>query len=231
MPNVVIVSPFRDNADQIDGYIERIEWLDWPRNHLRVICVEGDSLDGTREKLLAWAIKEKYVSYRRCDVGVPKYESGITAPRFQVLATVFNVGLEAAIRLHGDWASYILVLPSDVQYGSDLLKNLTAHKKDIIAAMFWADDHSNGLRFYDVWGFQDLQGGSFPPLHFSWFEAHLPRQPVEMTTVGGVKLIDIKVLQAGCRYTPEEVDRGLCKAARAKGFSIWCDPETHVVHL
>ena len=53
---------------------------------------------------------------------------------------------------------------------------------------------------------------------------------VELETLGGVTLIDADVLRAGVRYSTINVDRGLCEAARAKGFTVWADPTLHVYH-
>lgn len=227
-PKITIVSPFRDSSADVPPYIRRVEALDYPADRLRIIVIEGDSTDDTLAQLLAWQDRDERLTVCKCDVHRPKFGSIVNPERFKILAQVFNTGMDEAASQN--WADYVLFIPSDVLYERDLINRLLGHQKDMIAPMFWtSDNHPNGGRFYDIWGFR--RGGQhFPPYGWAWFKANLPREPVEMETIGGVILMRIEVLEAGCRYTPDHVDHGLCKAAQAAGFTVWCDPTTHVLH-
>lgn len=218
MPHVTIVSPFRDNGPEVDAYIERIDALDWPHNHLRLICVEGDSTDDTRDRLWMWAMEEWGVTVVDCPTHKPRFGQVVSDERFATLAKVFNTGLNA---VNQDWSDYVLFLPSDIEYAPDLLKRLTIHDVDIVAAIVW----ENGL-FYDTWAFMQ-HGQGWPK--FGQGKA-LGDTLIPMDTVGGTMLSKASVLAAGVRYTADAVDRGYCLAARNHGFACWADPTTHVVH-
>jgi glycosyltransferase involved in cell wall biosynthesis len=221
--NVTICAPFRDSRRTISRFITCVGALDYPPQHLRVIAVEGDSADGTPSVLEAWARRYGNLTLLTCDTGKPKYGSVVNAERFATLAQVFNTALDAVDLA---WSNYVLFTPSDILFDRDVLTRLLAHDKDLIAPLFWGQD---GL-FHDTWGFTS-QGRDFPKVTRAQAAVLFGRQPVTLDTVGGMALIRAEVLRAGCRYTAQEVDRGLCKEARAKGFDVWADPTTHIVHL
>lgn len=225
-PRVTIVSPFRQNGGgYVDDYFTRAYQLTGPER-LRWIVVEGDSTDDTCRRLIHYGIHDKRVQLVKCDVNKPRYGSEVNPERFRILATVFNTGLEAADLA---WSDFVMFLPSDVHYDPDLVDRLTGWNEDLVAPMFWASEGTHG-RFYDIWGFVH-QGKSFQPATPAWYAANFPTDElIEMDTVGGCICMRAAVIAAGCRYTPEEVDHGLCKAAKAAGFGVWADPSTHIVH-
>ena len=220
--HVTIVAPMRDALPGLFGFMARFEALAHPSAALRLIVVEGDSTDGTAAAVKEWADKEKRLSVVMCNLGAPKYGSVIDPNRFRVLATVFNAGLDAVDLA---WSDYVLVLPCDVHYEPDLLDRLMAHNLDIVAPFFWGP---GGAWFYDTWGFSrdGAQFSNFPRTALPNYEG-----PILMDTIGGVTLIRADVLRAGVRYSMQDVDRGLCRDARAHGFTVWADPTTHVRHL
>ena len=229
-----ILTPFRNNERHIPKYIEQALALVHHRHWLRWVLVEGDSTDNTLPLLQAWAADDSRVEIVKCDTGKPHYGSVVHPERFEILAQVFNAGLEAAI--YDAWADYVLFIPSAVIYKPDTLARLLSCKKDIISPMFWIVDHegdpvvnANGLRFYDIWGFV-REGKPFPPMGPAWFRSHLPNEPVQMDTTGGMMLYRAEVARRGARYTKKEVDHGFCRSASALGFEVWCDPSTHILH-
>ena len=197
--------------------------LDYPRQQIRIIAVEGDSQDDTRQILSTWYAYDRRVSLLTCNTGKPHYGNVVHPERFAVLAQVFNTALDA---VDLDWSDYVVFTPSDVCFGRDILARLMAHDKDMIAPFFWGAD---GL-FHDTWGFTHggQEFGKFGRDHVSSLYGDAP---IEMDTVGGMVLMRADVLRAGCRYTASEVDRGLCKAAKAQGFTVWADPATYIHHL
>lgn len=219
--NVTIVTPFRDSGAIVPRLIEQVDALDYPKGKLRVICVEGDSVDDTRDQLRAWAQSSRRVKLVVCDTGKPKYPSIVHPERFAVLATVFNAGLDAVDQ---EWSDYVLFIPSDTLFAPDVLTRLLAHEVDLVAPMFWY-----GAFFYDTWGMR-YKGWQFTNFTRQWGASNLPVGLLEMDTIGGMILMRVDVLGAGCRYTLTEVDRGLCKAAQAAGFACWLDTGTHIEH-
>jgi hypothetical protein len=180
--------------------------------------VEGDSVDGTWPALADAQAQDPRISVVRFHTGKPKYGSIVNADRFATLATVFNCALG-----HVDlgWSDYVLFLPSDIVYTPDLLTRLLSHDRDIIAPFSWTE-HG---RLYDTWGFT-RDGKALGRIA----RGSVGDQPVQMDTVGGTVLIRAEVLRAGVRYTSEEVDRGFCRMATERGFTVWADPSTAVYH-
>jgi len=218
--NVTIVSPFRDNEHQIAAYWQRINALRWPADSLRFVLVEGDSTDRTWYELGRIAVDDARARAVKQEVFDKKHPSVINPRRFKNLARVFNAGLNS---VDLDWSDFVLMLPSDVTYGANLLNKLTAWNRDIIAPFVWLND-----MFYDTWAF--VQNGqnwhNFKRQELSTYG----EQPVQMDSVGCVTLMRSAVLAAGIRYPEMDVDRGLCRLAREHGFSVWADPTTQVQH-
>ncbi len=185
------------------------------------IC-EGDSVDDTWDALQLWGEKDERVALVQTHTGAPHYPSIVDAGRFAVLATVFNAAL-GLVDL--TWSDYVLFVPFDMQWQPDLAQRLAAHRVDMVSPLTWRD----GL-FYDTWAMTTLDGQTWDNFDRAWAEAHLGHGLIEMATIGGTVLIDAAVLRAGCRYTPDEVDRGLSHCARRHGFRLWVDPATEVMH-
>jgi hypothetical protein len=219
--NVTICSPLRDFGNNFPAYLARVQALEWPAAQLRFIAVEGDSADNTYYQLAAWRDADPRVTLLKCDCHQPRFGSIVDPARFRVLATVFNKALDA---VDLDWTDYVLFLPCDIRYTPDLLSTLVACQKDVVAPFSWQEEH-----FYDVWGFT-VDGRSIG--WCSELEAFLRfgHEPVAFDTVGGTVLLSNAVVSAGCRYTVDAVDRGLCAMAKAAGFGVYGHPGVKVYH-
>jgi hypothetical protein len=204
-----------------------VEAQDYPPDHLRVSVVEGDSTDNTLSLLYLWSMQNQRVTVISENTNEPKHPSVVSPARFAHLSKVFNSCLES---VNWEWSDYSLIIPSDVKFSPELVTRLVMAEKDVISPMFWMGDFPNGsTRFYDVWGFIK-DDKNFPAYPYAWFQHHFPIEPFKMDRTGGAMLCSKAVIEAGCRYTPEEVDHGLCRSAIEKGFSIWCHPDVHIVH-
>lgn len=217
--NVTIVTPFRDSAPLLAEYRQRIAALDWPHDNLRAVFVEGDSVDDTRLQLQMWCVADRRFRQVACDTGKPRYGSVVNPVRFEILARVFNTGLDA-VDYH--WTDAVLFVPCDIVYQPDLLKRLAAHQVDAVAPMVWM-----GNAFYDIWAFQ-RNGVNFCGMTKD--NAAVMHGLLELDTIGGTMLIDADVLRAGVRYSLTDVDRGFSRDAKRLGFSLYADTETHVEH-
>ena len=222
-PNVTICSPFRDAGTAVDDYFERLSWL--AGAGFRYVFVEGDSQDDTYVRLQQRALNDNRITLVKCDTGKRRYGSVVNAERFAALATVFNAALDA---VDLEWSDYVLFLPSDIHYGPDMLIRLLAHDKDIVAPFVYDAPQGKPV-FFDTWGFSWC-GKNFGKFHQINALVAYGGEPIQMDTVGGTVLIAADVLRAGCRYTTDEVDRGLCKMAAETGFTVWADPATSVFH-
>lgn len=228
--NVSIVSPFRqDGAEKVKDYFRRVYDLD-QRDSYQFLLTEGDSTDDTLDTLMSFAMVDYRIQVFKCDVFKPRYGPIINPERLEILAKVYNTGLDAVDLA---WSDYVLFLPSDVLYQPDLVSRLILCDKDIVAPFFLLkEDYGQGeyTRFYDLWGFTNWDGTDFLPNRLEWYNENYPTVPFQVRTVGGTILFKSKVIEAGVRYTVEEADRGMCHMARGMGFEIWADPTTRVYH-
>lgn len=230
MKNVTITLPFRDNADDTITMFNLIYDLDWPKDHLRVVAVEGDSVDDTYDMLTLWrnTLPAEKVTIVKLDLGVPKYPSMVHPVRFKALAETYNRGLDESVA--DGWTDYTLFMPSDLDcFDPNLVSSLISHDKPYIAPMYWIKIADRPI-FYDTWGYQDLEGENWVNFDQRNWAKSQPKEPFEMRLVGGSVMIRRDVLEAGCRYCIKTVDHGMCRSVRAKGFSIWCDPSSHIYH-
>lgn len=227
LPNVTICVPFRDSAAYIGDFARLIEALDYPPDHLRINCIEGDSVDNSHEILDRWAGQYNQAHVFKYDTHHKKYPSVISPERFAHLSKVFNFCLES---VDFGWSDYSLIIPGDVTFSPDLVMQLVMAEQDVISPMFWIGDMANGnCRFYDIWGFI-RHGKNFRGYPLAWYEQHMEAEPFQMDYVGGAMLCSRRVIEAGARYTAEKVDHGLCDTARENGFTIWCHPGAHIFH-
>ena len=219
--NVTVVTPWRQHAGAVLAYEAQFNQLDYPEDLLRFVFVENDSTDGTYELLRSWAEIDDRITLQKQDTGGPLYPSIVNAHRFEIMGTVFNWALDL---VDYDWTDYVLFMPCDIVFPTDLLRRLLDHHAPIVAPFVF--QHG---RFYDIWAFS-RNGRDFLPFAEASTEDLYGDELVEMETLGGVTLIDADVLRAGVRYSTINVDRGLCEAARAKGFTVWADPTLRVYH-
>lgn len=219
--NVTICSPLRDASGQIDHFLAQLSALDWPPDQLRFVWVEGDSSDDTYAQLAMRRDADERITLLKCDCHQPRYGSVVDATRFRVLATVFNTALDAVDLA---WSDYVLFLPCDIEYGTDLLQRLIACQLDVLAPFSYQCGH-----FYDIWAFRQngRNFGQFTELQSFY---HFGDVPVALDSVGGTVLLSKAVLGTRCRYTVDEVDVGLCKMAKAAGFTVYGHPGVKVYH-
>jgi len=222
-PNITIVAPLRQAEGYINGFLGHLDDLDYPKERLHVVLVEGDSTDNTWQLAANWVKGNSYASLIKYDTGRQKYGSVVLTERFTHLADVFNHCIEAADL---EWSDYIVFTPSDIIFNNQIIKELASRKCDLIAPMYWQDGQD---RFYDIWGFNHAYIG-FGGYPHDWYERALPREPVKMETIGGMIMMKADVLRRGARYGKEDVDHGLCKSAQTLGFNVWCDPTTNIYH-
>jgi len=224
MSNLVVVSAVRDGELQLDEYRRRVAELEWKGNKRVCVC-EGDSLDHTWAELVKWAAESSgAVKVVKLDLGMPRYGSVVNRDRFIVLARVFNRALDL---VDWEWADWVLFVPFEIEYHKGLAMRLAKHNVDMISPLTWA-----GSLFYDTWAMTERGMPTLAWGNFTWdyAQTYLGKNLIEMDRIGGTVLMKADVLRAGCRYTEEEVDRGLSRCARQKGYRLWVDPTTHVYH-
>jgi peptide chain release factor subunit 1 len=138
-PRVLILTPVKNAAAYLDGWVERIERLQWPRQALSLGLIESDSVDGTWERLAALAPALRRRAERvtlckrdygfRAPAGAPRWAPGIQRLRRTILARARNQLLFRALR-DEDWVLWIDV--DVIDYPSDVIERLLAARLDIV---------------------------------------------------------------------------------------------------
>lgn len=184
-PTVLILTPVKNAAPHLDRYVALLEALDWPRERLSIGLLEGDSDDGTAERLadlaprLAQRCRRVTVAHRdfgfRMPPGVPRWAPAYQILRRGVLARARNNLLFRAL----DDEAWVLWIDVDlVDYPADIVARLLATGLDIVhphgvtrpgGATFDLNAWTDGGRST----MQDLRG----------------RGPVRLDSVGGTMLL------------------------------------------
>ncbi len=138
-PTVLVLTPVKQAAGNLDRYFAVLAQLDHPAGRLSLGLLEGDSTDDTYERLQA-ALPALRATYRRVTLakwdahfqippGVPRWAPPLQLPRRVVLAKARNRLLSAALR-DEEW---VLWLDVDVtEYPADVIGQMLATGKDIV---------------------------------------------------------------------------------------------------
>lgn len=220
--NIVIGSAFRNSAGNAMKYFLRVAELQrslGPDYPVRVIAVEGDSKDHTREALIRAAQEHGVDLYLvTCNHGQREFGSTEDKDRMAALSQVGN-------------AIFSGVLPSDdllIYVEQDLLwepRTFVSLIVSVVLAEFQvvAPYIAAGEHFYDVWGFRHLDGQRFSP----FFKPG--GLPFEVSSVGSCLAMPAYVA-IKTRIEDDNCLVGWCRSARALGYKIAIDPSLIVRH-
>lgn len=120
--SVVICSLLRDAEDKIDDLKKRVEKMGELFRSYRVLIVENDSSDRTREKLLEWAAENPRVTIlgcgenvRKCELKLPKTEGhSVYHKRIQKMSKLRNIYLDYISSSNLASADYVIVWDMDI---------------------------------------------------------------------------------------------------------------------
>ena len=139
LPQVLILTPMKNAARHLDRYFDGLRALDYPAGNLSLGILEGDSSDGTFERLEEMAARNssrfRRMSLWRRNYGfsmppqLPRWMQAFQYPRRVVLAKSRNYLLFRAL----DDEDWVLWLDCDViAYPADVLKRLIGSGCDIV---------------------------------------------------------------------------------------------------
>lgn len=138
-PSVLILTPVKDAARHLDRHVALVEALDWPRERLSIGFLEGDSEDGTAERLAALAprlaerCRRVTIVHRdfgfRMPPGVPRWAPAYQLMRRGILARARNNLLFRALD-DEDWVLWIDV--DLVHYPPEIIRTLLGTGLDIV---------------------------------------------------------------------------------------------------
>ncbi|GAA3367974.1 hypothetical protein GCM10020367_64420 [Streptomyces sannanensis] len=252
-PLLLVLTPVKDAATFLPGYLDRLRALDYPREAISLGLLEGDSRDTTPE-LLQQVLPGLEAEYRRVtlvrrDFGLqlagPRWEPGIQRRRRSVLAKVRNHLLSRALT-DEEW---VLWLDVDVTgYPTDLVQRLLGARKDIVVPHCAT---APGGPTYDLNTFvlhpragtlnwsQWLRDGILqPPRGFgrTYLDELRGQGLLRVDSVGGTALlVRADLHREGLTFPPFPYQHlieteGLAAMARDMGTACWALPDLEVLH-
>ncbi len=204
-------------VDQMLSYAKRLGW------NVRLIAVEGDSIDETRKDLRTFATA----------VGVPIqivvrnhgqriFGSTEEPERMKALSFVGNGILESV----NDTDDVLLYVESDLLWRPEVIVSLASQLRprevDVIAPLCFA-----GQAFYDIWAFRK-NGHRFGPFHP--YHGELSFDGLTAVDSCGSCLVMRAEVARNCRIIDDEALVGFCRDVWAKGYTVFCDARERVFH-
>lgn len=221
---VMVGCPVRNRGWILPKYLEHIYNIDYPKEELIPCFILNDSTDNS-ERLLNEFMKKhgrEYKNFIICVEHLDQVEDqrthAVRQKIYHSLAWLRNQLLSQAISKKVD---YLFSVDSDILVPRNILKDLIAADKDVVAAQIWNDD---GKKFPNI---MIQQEGKIK--HYFDF----PKQvlfPCDVT--GAVYLMKRKVFTS-TRYEfhRQGEDIGFCLNAKNQGFEIWADSRIQCTHI
>jgi hypothetical protein len=228
---IAVISIFRNcHPHGLDRYFSQVAALA-KLCPIRLIAVEGDSVNDTRGQLLK-RLMFSGISYDLVirEHGGPWVGSVESKERMRQVSFAANGGFEA-VRATDDAVFYV---ESDLIWDAAMVPRLAAQLApsvpphgivgvDVIAPSIFAGD-----LFYDIWGFRALDG-----TRFCWSHPYMRGLTFDrLFEIGsaGSALVMRGAVGQHCRLSVDEALVGFCKHARSFGCHIYTDFRERVNH-
>jgi hypothetical protein len=224
--NVVMASLFRNSTGYLDRYLDQVAALRSRFDSFRLLAVEGDSKDHTRNALVDGArIRSLELELVTCNHNGPVFGSTEDPARMVQLSKVVDTVFE---NVHED-DDVLIYVESDLVWDVETMSRLIHFASDredgfdVFAPLVF---HVNGT-FYDVWGFRkDGERFGHPPPYHRDFQ---PDSLMEMDSVGSCLAMRTRVART-CRVKNDYCLVGWCADAREHGFRIAAATNLRITH-
>lgn len=211
--SVAICTAVKDCAMWLPRFFKQLDKLS---DVSRVIFIYGKSKDKTLELIKDWS---KHTRHPVQVCQEPDMPGILTSAELGALCRDFQ---EIVRRGEDEWA---LLADADVMsMPADLIQKLQKHDKDIVAPYVYVMNHVPP-GFYDTFCFR-LDGCRFHPYKPPMNKGRL----LQLDSVGTVFLAKREVF-LDVPYGNPYPHMKFCNDARAKGYEVWADPKTTVLHV
>lgn len=237
--NISILIPVRDAEPFLERCFELLTQLTYPKDRMKIVFCEGDSIDGTTAKLAELVAAHKHL-FRAIEVTTlevnatldraKRWLPALQRERRSNLAKVRNHLIDQGITDDDDWALWIDVDVCD--YAPDIIERLLSEHEKVVTPDCVLDWDG---RSYDLNAFNDAdesktlsyykwvkQGLYMPPAsHPARKHLHVLRflDRVPLTSVGGTMLlVHAAVHKAGLRFPELPYD----DLIETEGFGRMC---------
>ena len=124
---ITVITLFRDSEKKLNAYFKRLEAFE-RRYEMEYYFYENDSKDNTRKIITEW-MKKRKGRFIYEDLNTPSFGHITNKERMELLTQYRNTILNKAKPLTSD---YTLLLDSDIDYKSDIIKKYLKRIKDDI---------------------------------------------------------------------------------------------------
>lgn len=223
--NIVIGSAFRNSGNYLVRYFQQVAALQkhvGSEHTVRLIAVEGDSYDHTREALPA--LSPVPLTHIKHDHGKPWFGSTEAPERLHELSKIGNLIFENVLPTD----DVLVYIESDLIWDAHTIGSLIdmAMRRDsgfdVFAPMIFA-----GNLFYDVWGFRGMDGARWSP--FSPYHNERNQGFTETSSVGSCLVMRGDVARSA-RIINDMCLVGWCEDAKNKGYRIAIHSDFKVNH-
>ena len=207
--HIAVLMPVRDAERFLDQSFELLRALDFPKDRMKLVFCEGDSLDGTR-RMLEKAMPELNTQFKSAKLltyetgfnarGRPRWHPALQRKRRSAIARVRNHLIQHGLDYGDDWALWI---DADVvHYPADVLTRLLSLNADIVVpdCVLESGGHSFDMNSFldvgpvsDALYYRQIRGGLFQPNSNYPGRRHLHDlrylDRVPLTGVGGTMLL------------------------------------------
>lgn len=147
MYHITIFSIIRQAMKYIDRYERQVRSVFEGSDDCRLVLCEGDSTDGTKERLKTLDVGGK-VDVITLDLGGPLYPSVDDPARWKQLETCWNTCIEQI-----QPTRYAICVECDLIWSADTVERLMSHllheQCEVVCPMLMTVKPGHGLRFYD----------------------------------------------------------------------------------
>jgi hypothetical protein len=222
MSSLAICSLVRDGLEYLPAYRRQLESLILAEGDTwNLYILEGDSSDGSWGYLENWAAEDTRIHIVQKHIGQTKEKEALARNWAAVCNACFDLIPADSVHTHVLW------LEADLSFPSEVPARLLAHKVDIVSPVIFL-----GGQFYDTWGFRAIDGRRWEneaPYHPDYVAGRL----LPMASVGSCVLFNRAILDAGIRMRGTYESGllvGMCDDSREKGFRVWADTSTAILH-
>lgn len=229
---VCVLTPFRNARKYLRLYFAQLVSLQdlLVRNgySLRLVAAEGDSLDGTRERIVELS-ESFHTPLTMVDTthGHMKWGSVEDPVRMKVMSDVMNKALDEV----KESDSIVVWIMSDLEWSASDIFSLikSAETENMNCQIFAPVVYSlpNQSVFYDTWAFRGFNGQRFRSV-YPW-HPDLIGEGLHQISSAGTCLVMKGQIARDCRATDQEAV-SFCENSSYKGYSIAIDLGVSVVH-
>lgn len=219
--SVCVLTPFRNARKYLPLYFEQMSALksalEIEGMSLRIVAAEGDSVDGTRERLVEMACEYNIpLSVVDTTHGHMRWASVEDPVRMRVMSDVMNAALEQV----RDTDDIVVWIMSDLQWEAEdiigLINDLLESNGEfsVLSPLVFSDSREDKKTFYDTWAFRH-RGVRFRPqfpYHDDFYEL-----------ICDDSLLAVEVDSAGSCLVMRGITARSCRAADQEAVSFCQD--------